>query len=257
MYSLIIAEDEELELQVLTRFVQNNPDFCLAGTASSGKEALALGLRLCPDLAIMDIKMPGLSGIEAAGLLRRSLPDLEIIFISAYGDKEFLDQAKGLGEVQYLFKPTRQEELLAAMAKAKKALTSRSTRSEVPATQPHRIIQQVKSFLALNYHREVMLAEVAQEVFLSPSYLSRLFKKTTGESLTGYLTGVRLNKAVRLLTETDKPVEEIAKQTGFATPNYFCAVFKARYHLTPLAYRNLHKTGSLRNRLIPLPNSED
>jgi transcriptional regulator GlxA family with amidase domain len=64
-----------------------------------------------------------------------------------------------------------------------------------------------------------------------------MFKDSIGTTPIDYINGVRVNHALRLLTMTDTPVNEIAEKTGFSNPNYFHKIFKSYMQTSPLAYR--------------------
>jgi len=74
-------------------------------------------------------------------------------------------------------------------------------------------------------------------VYLSPSYLSYLFKKNTGESYIKFFTGLRMKKAKELLLQTNLKVGEVGKQVGYANTSYFCMLFRDFYGMSPSQYR--------------------
>ena len=88
-----------------------------------------------------------------------------------------------------------------------------------------------------HYHEDVGLNEAAVILDVSPIYLSHLFKKETGKSFVGYLTGYRMEKAARMLVETNEKSYMIAKSVGYTDPNYFSYVFKRQYGVSPSKYR--------------------
>ena len=89
-----------------------------------------------------------------------------------------------------------------------------------------------------NYYSEIAgLGEVADEVGLNPEYFSRLFKAEIGMNFSAYLSNYRLDKAMHLLTKTDKKLYEIADETGFASLSYFSKKFKERFKKTAFDYR--------------------
>ena len=85
--------------------------------------------------------------------------------------------------------------------------------------------------------------EIAQSVYLSPSYASRLFKKVQNMSLMEYLTRVRIEEAKRLLHNPQYLIDEIAENIGYDDASYFTKVFKRYEGVTPTQYRKtLQKT---------------
>lgn len=77
-----------------------------------------------------------------------------------------------------------------------------------------------------NYHRDISLSGVAQYIYRSPEYLSRLFKAETGEKFSSYLAAYRLNKARDMLLNTDMKIYEIANAVGYTTPSYFSKMYR-------------------------------
>lgn len=92
-------------------------------------------------------------------------------------------------------------------------------------------------FIDNYYYKNLSLEEMAQKVFLNPSYFLRLFKKCFKMTPNAYLTTKRLNEACRLLARTSVSIREIAESTGFCNQFYFSKVFKGYFHKTPLEYR--------------------
>ncbi|MBD0384429.1 response regulator [Paenibacillus sedimenti] len=113
----------------------------------------------------------------------------------------------------------------------------RRTLTDTTSGRSH-IIRQIHEFIQLHLHEDVSLTKVGEHVYLHPVYLSRLYKKETGDSLSAYITRVRMEKAARLLTQTNKKVSDIAQEVGYQKTQYFIKLFKEYYHCTPQSYRN-------------------
>lgn len=109
---------------------------------------------------------------------------------------------------------------------------SRSTKSFVFKAQ---------EYVHTNYSDESLsLDRVCQALNVSNSYFSTIFKKETGNSFIGYLTDYRMEQASRLLLETNEKNYIIAKEVGYADPNYFSYVFKRKFGVSPSKYRAEH-----------------
>ncbi|MFZ5946218.1 MAG: response regulator transcription factor [Bacillota bacterium] len=89
-------------------------------------------------------------------------------------------------------------------------------------------------YINQNYNKIVTLQLIADYLFLSPSYLSRIFKKYTGEGFSNYLLKIRLEHAHSLLLTGNYTVAQVSKKVGFDDPSYFSFVFKKAHNLTPI-----------------------
>ncbi|MFS0723130.1 response regulator transcription factor [Paenibacillus sp. 1P07SE] len=104
----------------------------------------------------------------------------------------------------------------------------------------NRSIEQIKQHINNYYYQDLSLESIAEQVYLTPSYLSYLFKKETGQSLIRYLTTVRMDKAVALLQDTNMKIVDICKKTGYRSSNYFIQSFRQHHGITPAKYRESH-----------------
>lgn len=93
------------------------------------------------------------------------------------------------------------------------------------------------TFMHHNYDRSIQVKDIAEAVNLHHGYLHRLFRSQTGQSLTEYLTELRLAKAKMLLSQTDVPIQDICDYIGVGSREYFHALFKKHMNLTPVQYR--------------------
>ncbi|MNY60944.1 HTH-type transcriptional regulator YesS [compost metagenome] len=103
-------------------------------------------------------------------------------------------------------------------------------------------VRRTKEIIAERYaDPSLSLEGVACELNVSTVYLSRLFKQEVGASFVSVLTQTRIKQAIRLLSETDLAIHEIAEQTGYESQHYFSTAFKKAAGLPPNQYRkNVH-----------------
>ncbi|NMO97249.1 AraC family transcriptional regulator [Paenibacillus lemnae] len=105
----------------------------------------------------------------------------------------------------------------------------------------HPTLQAVLRYLNENYRESLQLPDVAASFDISPYYLSRLFKKTTGFTFSDYMNLLRIKEAQRLLRESDIPITDIAWQAGFGNFSHFGKMFKRTVHTSPRQYRQQYK----------------
>ncbi len=99
------------------------------------------------------------------------------------------------------------------------------------------VIREIQLYIRLNFAENISLNSLAEQFFLHPNYLSRLFKEKTGENFIEYLTEVRMEKVKELLKNSDRKIVEICEMTGYDNPRYFSKVFKQYTGMTPKEYR--------------------
>lgn len=105
-------------------------------------------------------------------------------------------------------------------------------------TSTKTLIQRAEEYVRNNYRdEELSLDSICKVLGVSNSYFSSIFKKETGKSFIGYVTDYRMDKAARLLIETNEKSYIIAKSVGYTDPNYFSYVFKRQFGVSPSKYR--------------------
>ncbi|WP_159888550.1 AraC family transcriptional regulator [Paenibacillus puerhi] len=100
-----------------------------------------------------------------------------------------------------------------------------------------RYSESIMQWIEEHYKEEITLERLAEDIHLSKAYVSRIFRRETGNSITDYITARRIRQACRLLETTTLPVERISAEVGFSTATYFIQLFKRVVGTTPLKYR--------------------
>ena len=114
---ILIAEDETI-IRLDLRAMLEKAGFDVCAEAKDGEEAVMLARTLEPDLALLDVKMPKLDGIDAARRILEERP-IPIVMVTAYGEQELVSRAVEAGVFGYLVKPFRETDLLPAIATAR------------------------------------------------------------------------------------------------------------------------------------------
>jgi response regulator NasT len=110
---VIIADDEAL-VRADLRETLNDQGYLVVGEVGDGQSAINMARELDPDVVVMDIKMPGLDGIEAAQILTQD-KIAPVVLLTAYSQRELIERAKEAGVVGYLVKPFRETDLAPAI----------------------------------------------------------------------------------------------------------------------------------------------
>lgn len=116
--SFILADDHVLFRQGLISLLSAEPQWRVVGEAGSGEEAVRLSEQLKPDIVVLDIEMPGMNGIEAAGLIRQASPGSRIIALSMYGDAHYQRRMFEAGAAAYVLKNEAVDDLIRAVQAA-------------------------------------------------------------------------------------------------------------------------------------------
>lgn len=116
MYKLLVVDDEQLERQAIRQIVDRHcPDIAVVGEAGDGELAVQVAAREQPDIILMDIQMPVMSGLEAIRHIRILLPATKIIVLTANHSSSYAQHAASLGIAGYLLKPARPDRLVSRL----------------------------------------------------------------------------------------------------------------------------------------------
>ncbi len=210
-----------------------------------------------PDLILADY---GRGDADVARLLRRARAGRTRCLVLL--DAEDLPAVSRLGAV-CLVKPVSAELLRGAVLRA---LGPACLPRPCPATATHRwqpkaapweagpkahpdhTVALIMAYLSQNYAEKITLHQVAEQVYMNASYVSRLLKKATGKTFTDLLLEVRIEKAKELLRGATK-VYEVGERVGIENPKYFSQVFKKHTGATPSEFRGAEAGGRRAFRL--------
>ena len=117
---VLIADDHPMVRSGLATFMEAFDDLELAGEAANGAQAVRLATQLQPDVVLMDMIMPGMDGAEATRLIRRQLPQIQVIALTSFGDEALVQQAVQAGAIGYLLKNVSHLELAEAIRAAQR-----------------------------------------------------------------------------------------------------------------------------------------
>lgn len=260
MIRLLIADDEKLEREALADMVSRRFEHeVVLELAENGRKAADTAVLWGADLILMDIEMPGMSGLDAARAVLAQRPACRVIFVTAYSLFQYAHEAVHLGACDYLLKPVDPDELEASIRRAmrqveaERKLEELATAKALPEPQDAgaapaedaadedspaaMVMAQVRRYLEDNYMFDLSLDSVGEILHISPAYLSAQFKKYQKMNFLDCLTELRINAAKKLLADPLRSTAEVASMVGYDDSSYFARAFKKRTGMTPTQYR--------------------
>lgn len=244
-YKYIIAEDESLIRKNLIKKINAlNLPLVPVGEAINGLEAIELIEKHCPDLVLTDIRMPQYDGLELVKYLHDNYPKTKVIILSGYDDFSYAQTALRYSVKDYLLKPISSDTLLEALQGVLITMGAESEElkayhSKENALNQEAIANLLQKYLKENYQKEISLHELGDRFGFTPEYLGKIFKKHTGETLSKYLTKLRMNEAKRLLLNNpEMSIQKIGELVGYKDDFYFSRAFKNYTGIQPSKFRN-------------------
>ncbi|PLR77399.1 DNA-binding response regulator [Bacillus sp. V3-13] len=242
MAGLLILDYEKIIRQEIKLMLQESQYNHLSIYESdSGKSALSIFQQKRPSLVMMDLSLPDVDGIQLGKELIKISPQVAIIVLSQLKMFEIVEASINAGFCGYLMKPLSKGKLLNVVDRLQipdLIQHSPGLREETESVDDLKNpVKHALDFIHNKYQDEITLHEVANYVYLSDCYFSRLFKAEMKISFIEYLKKYRLNQAKKLLKTTSFPIEVVANNTGFANASYFTTTFKRMEGKTPTEYR--------------------
>lgn len=255
MIKVLIVEDEDLIRKGLAYTIDWSSMGCtIIGEAVNGKQGIDQIHKLKPDLVITDIKMPIMDGLEMLQSFKEK--DFEVIIITGYGEFEYAKSAIRLGVFDYLLKPIDENKLYQVVTNVVQKISEKRIFAQLKDNIKHmdnievldtefyfqkskykyKNTKFVIEYIENNYHKKIGIEDVAYELEVSPSYLSRKFKSDTSRTFNDFLNSYRIQKSIGLLTEGNHKVYEIAELVGFSDYKYFSQVFKSYMKCSPMEF---------------------
>ena len=190
LINLLIVDDHDLVRVGIRRLLADIKGLKVVGEARNGEDAVRLSRELQPDVILMDVKMPGIGGLEATRKILRSQPDVKIIAVTVYGDEPYPSRLLQAGAAGYITKGSSLDEMVHAIRTVSAGQRYISPEVAQQLALKH-ISEQEESPFDLLSERElqVMLMittgrkvqEISEQLYLSPktinSYRYRLFEK--------------------------------------------------------------------------------
>ncbi len=270
---IVVADDEPIERKVLCKNIQSYfEDEVEIFQAANGIEAVEAFSKERCQVALLDITMPGMNGLDAAEVIRGKDKNCSIIFLTAYDEFEYAQRAIRVQALDYLLKPGTREELIAVLEEAIRLSRQSGTAAlagegqernsasgemltagkpederekqpghgweERPDSLKIRAMKkQIYEFLEERYMEDLSLQDAASRLNYSEPYFCKFFKQQFDVNFITYLTQLRVEKAKRLLADVAVNVRDVGQQVGFHDSSYFAKVFRRITGVSPSEYR--------------------
>lgn len=270
MCRIMIAEDELIGRMILKKTLQKRFEDCEIIDVANGRAALEVFRRTPIHIAILDIEMPGIKGIDVAENMRKENKEIQIIFLSAYDKFEYARRAVAVHALEYVLKPYSEHDLLHAVESAllesgeetgdvcsepeergehdSEEQVSQGEETDLETELPEDsednvtrlgvMVTMVEEFIRRNYRYDISMQDAARAVNYSETYFCKMFKQRYGRSFTAYLTEYRMREAKKMLLQPTVNVREVGEKVGYSDATYFSRVFRKHIGMSPSEYRN-------------------
>lgn len=234
--NVLLLDDEPLELAQLEMLINAYYPTWNIFQALNGSEALRMvedwGLQGDTfQLAFIDIKLPGRNGLEVASMMKRTMPDLDIIVLSALQNFDYAKESIKLKAFDYLVKPVIEKELVQVLSLYVQEYPEFGLKSDIV----EKVITRIKG----RYQEPLRLSIIAEELHFNSNYLSRLFSEEVGMSFSEFLLQYRIKMAKQLLVKHKGwSIQQVAEACGFSSQHHLSSAFKKYTSLSPSEYKS-------------------
>lgn len=266
MYKFLVVDDEEIVRRGFrTKIAWAEAGFEFLEPCKDGREAIQKIEQEHPDVVMTDICMPLADGLEVAAYVADRFPETIVIVLSGYDEFEYARAALRSRVADYLLKPITSRELSALVVKLKTSLDETARRrsqvevangqAQFPASDRMPAgpfdtkglrnpaiakVAEAQEYIERHFaQKKLSVDEICRDLFISPSYLSRLLKQHLGKTFVDALTDCRVEKAKQLLSSSDLKTSAVADAVGYGDPHYFSTIFKKVTGVTPSEYRGV------------------
>ena len=251
-YKVLVAEDELIERKVLCKSLKKHlGDFCDIYESRNGREAIAIVEREHPQIAILDIEMPGVNGLDVSSRIRELGINCAIMFVTGFDSFAYAKHAITIRAVEYLLKPYKERELIDAVEAAMQSVSHQQSlpqRTEPVKQEPeksegseygrlHLIREEIQDYIEAHYMEDISMQSAAAAMCYAETYFSKLFKQCFQMNFSAYLNDFRIGKAKAMMVDPRLNVKDIGIACGYSDSNYFARVFKRITGQTPSEYR--------------------
>lgn len=221
-------------------------------TAYSASQAKEILVREQVDILLADIEMPKESGLELIGWLNEKRCPCLVIILSSHQRFDYAQEAIRFQCFRYLLKPIGKPELNKVLNAAISVATESNgnyERKDRPAEKKspaafdespddsEDFVKKIRDYISKNLASDLSRDNIAKYMNMNPDYLSFLFHNKFNETLTNYITRMRIDLAKYYLNNSSRSIEEISEMTGFSDQTYFIRKFKQITGLSPRKWK--------------------
>lgn len=185
MIKLLLAEDQGMMRGALALLLGLEEDFEIVAQVGDGDEIVPRALEAEPDVALLDIELPGRSGLDAAAALRQALPDCQVLILTTFGRPGYLRRAMEAGAAGFLVKDGPVEELAVAIRRvlAGERVIDPGLAAAALSAGPNPLTQRERDVLAAAVDGATV-ADIATKVHLSPATVRNYLSSAIGKTQT-------------------------------------------------------------------------
>jgi len=239
---LIVDDDDDLRSELVSFL-----DSYEVVEARNGEEALKI-LRRANEigLVILDVLMPGVNGLDVLAEIKKDNPELKTVILTGHSSKDVAIEALKNRADDYIEKPIFVDKIKEIVEK----FVDKAGEDELNPPDLKAKIEKIKRFVERNCYKKTTLEEAAKSIYLSPKYLSRIFKEEAGVGFSEYKLSIKIAKAKELLMKTALNVNQISDKLAYENTESFIRQFKKFTKQTPTEYRKQarKKKASKKNR---------
>lgn len=206
--NILLVDDHQMFLDGLKTLLGKEKNLHISAEATTGKEALTLLGRIPIDLVITDINMPGMSGTELTRQIKKSYPQIKVLVLTMYNDREIIHEIVMTEAEGYILKNSNKKELLNAINRISDhgtyysneviaIMTENYVAKEKIKDRTHELSSREKQIITL-ICQEFTTAEIAEKIFLSPltveTHRKNILKKTNSKTIVGLIKYAIENK---------------------------------------------------------------
>lgn len=243
MLSYVVADDEsKIRLGVKLMIEDLGLAMKCIGEASDGQSLLEFLQVLKPDICFVDIRMPGITGIEAIRKGRTLSRDTKWVIMTGYAEFEYAKEAISLGVEEYLLKPIDEDELIDIYSKIISQLSNKIEINNVQIAERDDLREEMTYFVQRNYNKDISIQMLADHFNISVPYASRMFHEKSGSKFIDYVTSVRMEQAIKIMeTQPNLSVKRVSQMVGYSGARHFTKLFLKHTGQYPSMFKKLIK----------------